>query len=165
MYTNPFSSGYEVLRKTSSYSIACGDLSASATHLINNDFPEYAGMFYQPSEHEVISSIRYKQVDPGYDSNLREIQESMQGRPMEFYIPQSISVPDGVGKEKSVKIMNPFKEVSEKLSRGIISEIERAQQQVRSKQLIFREVQIEDTLILKRKIRKREVVLRYKDVK
>ncbi|MBS3102368.1 hypothetical protein J4458_02890 [Candidatus Woesearchaeota archaeon] len=163
MYHNPYSAGYEVFRKTSAYNIdSHGDLSATASYLIQNDFPNYAGMFYHPTEHEVISSIKYRQVDAGYDSGLREFQESMQGMPLEFYIPQPAGAADGVG--KSLEIRSPFKEVSEKISRGIIHEIMRAQEEAKSSQIIFRDIEIEDTLILRRKIRKREIILKRKDI-
>lgn len=174
MYQNPHSSGYEVQRKTSGYS-SNGDLTASATYLINNEGPSYAGMFYQPSEHEVISSIKYKQVEVGYDSNLREFQESLQGKPFEFYIPQSIGAPDGIGKGRTLEVVdkarkgrdldvvNLFKEVSEKLNKGIINEIQKAQEEVKNKQFILRDVQIEETLILRRRVRKREIILNDKE--
>jgi len=157
MYSNQFASGYEVMRKSSSYNIGShGDLSATATHLITNDFPSYAGMFYHPSEHEVISSIKYKQENPGYDLGLREIQESMQGKPLEFYIPQSISAADGIGKG-NIEIVNPFREVSDKINKGIIHEIQKAQDQVRGRTLVYKELEIEETLILRRRIKKKEV--------
>ncbi len=162
MYQNPHSAGYEVFSKTAVYGAdSHGDLNATASYLITNDFPDYAGMFYHPTEHEVISSIKYGQIDLGYDSGLREFQESLQGMPFEFYIPQSISVADGVGKsENSIELKNPFKEISEKMNKGIINEIMKAQDEVRGKGLILREFQVEDTLVLRRKIMKREIVFR-----
>ena len=162
MYQNPHSAGYEVFRKTSSYNIdSHGDLNATASYLITNDVPDYAGMFYHPTEHEVISSIKYGQIDPGYDSELREFQESLQGIPLEFYIPSPISVADGVGKnENSIELKNPFKEISERMNRGIINEIKKAQDEVRGKVLILRDVQVEDSLVLRRKIRIREIIFR-----
>jgi len=165
MYHNPYSASYEVFRKTSSYSIGShGDLSATASYLITNDFPDYAGMFYHPTQHEVISSIKYRNENPGYDAGFREIQEAMQGIPLEFYIPNSVSVADGIGRSQSfIELKNPFKEISEKINKGIINEIEKAQEQVKGKELILRDIEIEDTLILRRKIRKREIVLREKE--
>ena len=164
MYQNPFSAGYEVLRRTSGYSIEShGDLSATASYLINNDAPDYAVRFYHPTEHEVFSSLKYKQENIGYDSGLREIQESLQGIPLEFYMPQTLSVDDGVGKSTSIKLENPFKDISEKINKGIINEILRAQEEVKS-QIVFRDIQIEDTLVLRRTIRKREIVFKEKDI-
>ena len=162
MYQNPHSAGYEVFSKTAMYSAAShGDLSATASYLITNDVPDYAGMFYHPTEHEVISTIKYGQIDPGYDSELREFQESLQGVPLEFYIPSPISVADGIGKsENSIELKNPFKEISERMNRGIINEIKKAQDEVRGKELIIRDIQVEETLVLRRKLRIREIILR-----
>jgi|TARA_B100002003_G_C14097295_1_gene527760 hypothetical protein len=165
MYQNPHASGYEVMRKTSGYSMEShGDLSATSAHLIQNDFPEYAGMFYHPTEHEIISSIKYKNENPGYDAGFREIQEAMQGPPMEFYIPHSISAADGVGRSDSIEIKNPFEEIKEKMSKGIIHEIQKAQEEIRGKTLIIRDLQVEETIIMKRKIRKTEILFRTKDI-
>ena len=166
MYHNPYSAGYEVLRKTSSYNAGShGDLSATASHLITNDVPDYAGMFYHPTEHEVVSSIRYRQINAEYDSGLREFQESLQGMPFEFYIPQPISVADGIGKSNSfMEIKNPFKEISEKMSKGIINEIMKAQEEVKGRHLVLRDIEIEDILVLRRRIRKREIVFKGKDI-
>ena len=165
MYHNPYSASYEVFRKTSSYSIGShGDLSATASYLITNDFPDYAGMFYHPTEHEVISSIKYRNENPGYDAGFREIQEAMQGTPLEFYIPHSVSVDDGVGRNQSfIELKNPFKEISEKIHKGIINEIEKAQEEIKGKELVFRDIQIEDTLVLRRRIMRREIILREKE--
>ncbi|MFH0867951.1 MAG: hypothetical protein V1831_01440, partial [Candidatus Woesearchaeota archaeon] len=88
MYHNTCTPGYEVLSK-SGYNIdSHGSLSNTASYLITNDFPDYAGMFYSPTEHEVISQIKYGNFEQDY-SNLREIQESLNGPPLEFYIPHS----------------------------------------------------------------------------
>ena len=165
MYQNPYSAGYEVFKKTGGYSIEShGDLSATASYLITNDVPDYAGMFYHPTEHEVVSSIKYGQIDLGYDSGLREFQESLQGMPFEFYIPQSMNVADGIGKSTDViELKNPFKAISEKINKGIINEIQKAQEEVKGKELIFRDVQIEDILVLRRRVRKREIVWRNKE--
>lgn len=160
MYQNPFAAGYEVFSKTSSYNIGShGDLSATANYLINNDFPDYTAMFYHPTEHEVISSIKYRNENPAYDSAFREIQESMQGLPLEFYIPHSISVADGIGKSTDLVLKNPFKDISEKINKKIIDEIAKAQQEVSGKELILRETEIEEKIIT-RKFRKREIIFR-----
>ena len=83
MNQNPYTPGFEVLSK-SGYSIdSHGSLSNTASYLITNDFPDYAGMFYSPTEHETISSIKYGNFSQDY-SNLREIQQSLNGPPLEF---------------------------------------------------------------------------------
>ena len=161
MYQNPHSAGYSVLRKTSLYRFESqNEISAS----MSNNIPEYAGMFYHPTEHEVISSIKYRNENPGYDAGFREIQEAMQGTPLEFYIPRSVAVEDGIGMSKNVEIINPFKEVSDKINKGIINEIKKAQDEVKGKTFILRDVEIEDTLVLRRKIRKRDILIRSKDI-
>src|SRR3989344_4211051 len=78
MYKNPFTPGYEVLSK-SGYSFEHNSLSSAASYLITNDFPDYAAMFYSPSEHEFITSIKYGNFEAGYH-NLNDIREALAGR-------------------------------------------------------------------------------------
>jgi len=56
MYQNPYTPGFEVLSKRG-YSIDRS--SSSASYLTTNDFPNYAAMFYSPTEHEAMTSIKY----------------------------------------------------------------------------------------------------------
>ena len=115
MYENKYSAGYEVLSKSRGYSVgSAGDIASSATHLITNDFPEYAGMFYSPTQHEIISSIKYDRTELGYDSEAREIQESLQGMPLEFYIPSSMPVNEGVGGNEIKPLMNVDRKINKK---------------------------------------------------
>ena len=98
MYHNPFTPGYEVLAK-SGYNIdSHGSISTTAQYLITNDFPNYAAMFYSPSEHEVFSSIKYGNFAQDY-SNLRDIQQSLNGNPMESYVPSSFVANEGSGRQ------------------------------------------------------------------
>ena len=100
MYKNPYVPGFEVLSK-SEYSIdSHGSLSNTASYLITNDFPDYAAMFYSPTEHEVFSRIKYGNFDQDY-SNLREMQQSLNGPPIEFYIPHSFVAHEGSGRPVS----------------------------------------------------------------
>ena len=108
MYQNPYTPGFEVLSK-SGYSIdSHGSLSNTASYLVTNDFPDYAAMFYSPTEHENITSIKYGNFSQDY-SNLREIQQSLNGPPLEFYIPHSFEVADGVGKQ-NVQVVDNLKQ-------------------------------------------------------
>lgn len=152
MYQNPFTPGYEVLNK-SGYSIdSHGSLSNTAAYLVTNDFPDYAGMFYSPTEHEMITSIKYGNFEQDY-SNLREIQQSLNGPPLEFYIPHSFDVADGIGKQ-DVQIVDNLKErFAEKLHKEALKEIENAQKQVKSKKI---RIEFEDILLLRK--RKRTIV-------
>ena len=159
MYENKYSAGYEVLSKSRGYSIgSAGDISSSATYLIANDFPEYAGMFYSPTEHEVISSIKYGKIEPGYDSEIREIQESLQGMPLEFYIPKSMPIHEGIGKDEIKPLMNLNKRINKK----IIDEIEKAQKEIMGKEIVLREI---EDIVLLRKTKRREIIFRDKSVK
>ena len=77
MYQNPYTPGFEVLSK-SGYSIdSHGSLSNTAAYLVTNDFPNYAAMFYSPTEHEMFSQIKYGNFEQDY-SNLRESQPAQQ---------------------------------------------------------------------------------------
>lgn len=156
MYENEYSAGYGVLSKSRGYSLGpAGDIASSATHLITNDFPGYAGMFYSPTEHEVISSIKYGKVEQGYDSEVREIQESLQGMPLEFYIPKSMPVNEGVGRDEIKPLMN----INRKINRKVIDEIEKAQKEIMGKEIVLREV---EEIVLLRRTKRREIILRDK---
>ena len=152
MYQNPYTPGFEVLSK-SGYNIdSHGSLSNTAAYLVTNDFPDYAGMFYSPTEHEMITSIKYGNFEQDY-SNLREIQQSLNNPQIEFYIPNSFDVADGVGKQ-DVQIADNLKErFMEKLHKEALKEIENAQKQVKSKRI---RIEFEDILLLRK--RKRTVV-------
>ncbi len=155
MYENKYSPGYEVLSSSRGYNIgSAGDIASSATHLITNDPPEYASMFYSQTQHEVISSIRYSKMEIGYDAEARAIKESFDGTPLEFYIPPSMPVNEGVGKNELKPLMN----IPDKIKNSIIDEIEKAQKQVMGKEVVLREV---EEVVLLRKTRKRELILRY----
>ena len=152
MYENPHSAGYEVLSKSRGYSLgSAGDISNSATYLVTNDFPEYAGMFYTPTEHEVISSIKYNKMELGYDSESRQIHESLQGTPLEFYIPQSISMPEGAPTQQ------PLMNLTRKINKNVIDEIKEAQKKVMGKEIVLREI---ENVVLLRKTKIREIIFR-----
>ena len=157
MYQNPFTPGYEVLSK-SSYSIdSHGSLNNTTAYLVTNDFPDYAGMFYRPTEHEVITQIKYGNFEQDY-SNLREIQQSLNGPPIEFYIPQSFNVVDGIGKQNETQIDS--KKLKERLIDGVnkeaLKEIIKAQKGIKDKSV---RIEFEEVLLL----RKRKVVFENKE--
>jgi len=136
MYQNPFTPGYEVLSK-SGYNIdSHGSISNTAAYLITNDVPDYVAgsMFYHPTEHEQITSIKYGNFEPGYH-DLNEMRESMNGPPMEFYIPKSFSTMEG---NASINIKPVESEVikdnlMEKVNKEVLQEILKAQKQVSRK--------------------------------
>ena len=129
MNQNPYTPGFEVLNK-SGYSIdSHGSLSNTAAYLATNDFPDYAGMFYSPTEHETISSIKYGNFSQDY-SNLREIQQSLNGPPLEFYIPHSFEVADGAGRQDIQVVDNLKQNFMERLHKEAKREIENAQRQI-----------------------------------
>jgi len=155
MYQNPYTPGFEVLSK-SGYSV---DSSGNANYLATNDFPEYAAMFYSPTEHESITSIKYGNFDQDY-SNLREVQQSLNGPPIEFYIPHSINVGDGVGRQDNTEITPETVKTKmiDKLHREAVNEIRKAQDQVKGKVV---RVEVEDVLLLRK--RKMTVVFEEKE--
>jgi hypothetical protein len=153
MYENKYSVGYEVLNSSRGYSLgSAGDIASNATHLITNDFPEYATMFYSPTQHEVISSIKYSKLELGYDAELREMQENINGMPLEFYIPKPMLANDGIGENEKPLVKEPMK-----ISRTIIDEIEKAQKEIMGKEIVLREV---EKIVLLMKTKKRELILR-----
>ena len=155
MYLNPYTPGFEVLSK-SGYSIdSHGSLSNTAAYLVTNDFPDYAGMFYSPTEHENITSIKYGIFSQDY-SNLREIQQSLNGPPLEFYIPHSFEVADGVGKQNVQVVDNLKQNFMEKLHKEAKMEIENAQRLMKGR--IVR-IEFEDILM----VRKRKMSVVFED--
>ena len=157
MYENPHSAGYEVMSKSRGYSLgSAGDISSSATYLVTNDFPEYAGMFYSPTEHETISAIKYSKMELGYDSESRQIHESLQGIPLEFYIPQSAPMPEGAPSQ-----IKPLMNITRKTNKTVIDEIEEAQKKIMGKEIVMREV---EEIVLLRKTKRREIILRDKSI-
>lgn len=150
MYQNPYTPGFEVLSK-SGYNL---DSSKSASYLVTNDFPDYAAMFYSPTEHEVFSQIKYGNFEQDY-SNLREIQKSLNGPDLEFYIPHSFDVGGGVGKQAEVEIVpDRIKErLLEAMHKEAKKEIENAQRQVKGKRV---RIEIEEVLLLRK--RKKTIV-------
>ena len=158
MYQNPFTPGYEVLNK-SGYSIdSHGSLSNTAAYLVTNDFPDYAGMFYSPTDHEMMTSIKYGNFEQDY-SNLREIQQSLNNQQIEFYIPPSFVAEDGIGKQNENQIVSEKLKgkLIDRLHKEAIKEIENAQKQVKSKRI---RIEFEDILLLRK--RKRTIVLESK---
>ena len=151
MYKNPFTPGYEVLSK-SGYSFEHNSLSSAASYLITNDFPNYAAMFYSPSEHELVTSIKYGNFEAGYHS-LNGIRESLNGPPLDFYIPHSFIASDGAGRndEKAVVPDKIREALASRATKEAIDEIKNAQMKVLGMKV--RKIEFEDVLLL-RKIRR-----------
>ncbi|MBI2134397.1 hypothetical protein HYU09_00255 [Candidatus Woesearchaeota archaeon] len=148
MYRNRFTPGYEVLSK-SGYSLDHNSLSSAASYLATNDFPDYAAMFYSPSQHEMITSIKYGNFEAGYH-NLSDIRESLNTMPMDLYIPSPLIGADGAGRSDEKTI------VPEKLRNGIIGranrealeEIKNAQREASRRKV--RKIEFEDVLLLRK---------------
>lgn len=140
-----------------------GAIETNATHLVNNDPPNYAVMAYTSSHAEMVNDLKYGKVEIDYDSNLKEIKESMDGAPIEMYVPQSRIVDPGVGKQEIVeKIPKKLgKTVPQNVNQPIISEIEDARKAILSKEVVMREV--EEVVMVRR--RTREVLLREKSIR
>jgi hypothetical protein len=157
MYQNPFTSGYEVLSK-SGYSVdSHGSLSNTASYLVTNDFPDYAGMFYSPTEHENMTSIKYGNFEQDY-SNLNEVRESLNGPPLEFYIPHSFGVADGVGRQDVQVVPEKLRErMIDRVHKEAFNEIRKAQEQIKGKRI---RIEYEDVLMVRK--RKRTIVFESK---
>ena len=153
MYLNPFASGYEVFSKTAYMIDSHGSLANTPNYLITNDFPDYAGMFYSPTDHEVFSQIKYGNFSQDY-SNLRDIQASLNGPPIEFYIPAPLSFADGVGKQVSsmphiAKFRDFQDDMMKKFYREASREIIKAQEQARTK-INGIKIEFEETLVIRK---------------
>src|SRR3989338_3557288 len=129
MYKNPFTPGYEVLSK-SGYSFEHNSLSSAASYLITNDFPDYAAMFYSPTEHEFVTSIKYGNFETGYH-NLNGIRESLNGPPIDFYIPLSFVASDGSGRnDERTAIPQKIREAfTGRATKDAVEEIKNAQRE------------------------------------
>ena len=150
MYQNPFTPGYEVSSK-SSYNIdSHGSIANTASYLITNDVPDYvaAGIFYNPTEHEIMTSIKYGNFEQGYD-NLREIQESLNGPPIEFYIHRSFIAADGIGRQDETQIVpEKIKEkLMDRVNRDAMEEIHNAQKAAGGRKI--KRIEFEDTFLLR----------------
>lgn len=162
MYKNPFTPGYEVLSK-SGYSFEHNSLSSAASYLITNDFPDYAAMFYSPSEHEFITSIKYGNFEAGYH-NLNDVRESLNGPPIDIYIPHSFIASDGSGRsdDKTIVPGKIWEMLAGKANKEALEEIKKAQREISNKKIpgknpastkLARKIEFEDILLL-RKIRR-----------
>ena len=151
MYQNPFTPGYEVLSK-SGYSVdSHGSLSNTAAYLVTNDFPDYAGMFYSPTEHEAITQIKYGNFEQDY-SNLREIQQSLNNQQIEFYMPHSFDVADGIGKQNEIQIDSKnFKDkLMDRVNKEALKEIAEAQKEIKGRSV---RIEFDDVLLLRKRKR------------
>jgi len=72
-----------------------GDCQAKAEYFVNSAIPSYAGMFYSPTEHELVTDIKYDRTTADYDKHQKAIIDSIRGPPMDFYVPFAASPPDG----------------------------------------------------------------------
>ena len=155
MYQNPYTPGFEVLSK-SGYSL--DQSSSSASYLTTNNFPDYTAMFYSPTEHEAMTSIKYGNFEQDY-SNLREVQQSLNGPPLEFYIPHSFNVADGSGSNDLIQIDSETikNKLMDKVHEEALKEIENAQREVKGKRI--KRIEVEDVLLL----RKRKMTIVFED--
>lgn len=159
-YKNPYALG-NACCGDGCYSInSHGCPSATYESITNANLPSYAHGFYSPTQHESLQEVRYSRTEIGYDSSLREIKRAIEGAPLEAYAPGSHRVEDSgsavpkTGASADIEpivIKNPNKE--------IVEEILKAQQAVAGRELLLREIEVEE-IIIKRRMRKREIRLR-----
>ena len=162
MYQNPFTAGYEVLSKSGGYNIdSHGSIANTASYLATNDVPDYASssMFYHPTEHEEISSIKYGSFDPGYH-NLNEIRESM-NNPVDFYVPQSFSSMEGNASinVKPVKAEIVEDKLMDKVNMEALNEIQNAQRQfsghnkINLSNMKIKKIEVEEVMMIRKRRR------------
>jgi len=161
-HENPYALGNIALGCNCSYSVEShGCASATYESTANADLPSYAHGFYSQTEHEALSEIKYKRTEIGYDDSLREIQKAIDGAPIEAYVPRSFAVDDsGSAVPKTGEAIEPV--VIKNPDQKIVDEILKAQKDVAGKEIVLRDIEIEE-IIIKRRFRKREITLKEKD--
>ena len=159
MYRNPYTPGYEVLSKSGYFIDSHGSLSNTPNYLITNDFPDYAAMFYSPTNHEVMTSVRYGNFDAGYD-NLHEIRESLINPQTDLYIPGSFFAMDGAGRQDKKEIVVKDRLI-DRVNKEAMQEIAKAQKEVGARKI--RRIEFEDILLFRR-IKKTIVFDEEKDI-
>ena len=162
-YQNPYALGNEAMGSNCSYN--CGSHgSASATYdaIVNSDLPSYAHGFYSQTEFEALSDIKYSKTEIGYDKNLREIKRALDGAPLELYAPPPHTAEDsGSAIPKTGEAIEPV--IIKNPNQKVVDEILKAQMAVTGKEIILRETEIEEIIIKRRRIRKREITVKKKD--
>ena len=96
-----------------------GDCNAKADYHVNSAIPSYAGMFYSPTEHELLADVRYDRTTADYDKHNKAIIDSIRGPSMDFYLPFAASPPDGGSAvPKSGEIVNDVPRASSRFCAG-----------------------------------------------
>jgi len=126
--------------------------------------PQYA-RFYSASAHENFTDVKYDKVSANYDKETQAIIDSVQGPPLQAYIPMSRNVPDSGSAAAPVPrdlvVMEPRQDVI--VPKNIVDEIQKAQREILGSDfntLQFREVEIEEEIRIRRRIKKRQIILR-----
>ena len=159
-YENPYALGNEALGCNCTYN--CGSHgSASATYdaIVNSDLPSYAHGFYSQTEFEAMSELKYSKTEIGYDNSLREIKRAIDGAPLEAYVPPPHTAEDsGSAIPKTGEAIEPV--IIKNPSQKVVDEILKAQMAVTGREIILREMEIEEIIIKRRRVRKREISLK-----
>lgn len=70
MAYNPFTPGYETLVKTAFTAESHGSIETTPLFLSQGNIPDYATMFYHPSDQEVFASFKYRQHGTDYEPSI-----------------------------------------------------------------------------------------------
>lgn len=158
-WRNPYALGNEAMGHSCYNCESHGCASATYESVINADLPSYAHGFYSLTEHEALSEIRYSRTEIGYDNHLRDIKRALEGAPLEDYIPSGHFVEDsGSAIPKTGEVIEPI--VIKNPDKKIVDEIMRAQQEVSGREIVLREMEVEEIIIKRRRVRKREIRLK-----
>jgi hypothetical protein len=142
-----------------------GDCQAKAEYFVNSAIPSYAGMFYSPTEHELIADIKYDRTTADYDRHQQAIIDSIRGPPLDFYVPFAASPPDGgsaVPKTGELIESAPKNIEGIKPAKKIVEEIARAQREVAGREIIIQQLELEEIII--RRARKRQIRIKQKEL-
>jgi lauroyl/myristoyl acyltransferase len=155
-WQNPYALGNEALGNYNPGSH--GSASATYESMTNADLPSYAHGFYSQTEHEALSEIKYSRTEIGYDNNLREIKRALDGAPLEAYTPHSHFVDDsGSAIPKTGEVIEPI--IIKRPDKKIVDEILKAQREVTGKEIILKETEIDEIVIKRKRVKKREIRL------
>ena len=164
---NSYSRSTDCPSCTAEYNVdSHGDIGAFYNSITNADLPKYTMMFYRPSQHEMLSDLKYSKLLLDYDGDAKNMVDAVHGPPIEAYLPHTVVLPEGGGTNSSV-VMVRDAEVMPK--RTIVDEILKAQAELFSKKIpepgefLMRQVDFEEEIHIKRRVRTLQIVKRTKE--
>lgn len=161
-YSNSAGYGASAHPSSINYILAnSGDPVATAEYFANSNLPGYTTRFYSQSQHDQFTEFKYDNIKVDYDKELKQIRESFQGIPLEFYIPHITGNDSGSAaapKPKEIISIGQQNDIIIPKKQEIIDEIRKAQELAIREKIIIETIE-EDIIIRKR--RRRISISRY----